>query len=489
MLDKSIYSKISRNERVFLDSEVTEDELMDLIDSSKSQLISNLAEVLSSFINKGLSGRMFTAIEGLVAEDDSLRKQLINLLNIKEAIKSGFEPKTQSLKFAREGELPNSQYIVSDKTKKLITEYADEDSIVDVQLILKKNSLFIYEELVKEETTRFEDVCKSSKKFLTAMTCGMILTASIGSSAIAKDVVARAHEKSNFSFNVKKVNALSTHLNDSLNDALDELNKFPDNKANTVIREIQELSTDEINQMFSNLNSKYHAVATEEDRHMLDTDKIESIIEVILEYSGERNEFTEKVAKAIFEQAKTRDVDYHLMTAIVMQESSFKKSVQSKEKINGNGSVDMSICQINYETWSVEFPRRGLEPLNKERLKKDYNYAIDRMGEIMAILKKEHAKNDKYWYARYHNRKYKEKMKYVADVDKKLAQIRKSELENTKEKLIAITANLKKISFYNGTLTAVNFDKINELTVSLNKVGSMIDNETDKIETLIASNK
>ena len=67
--------------------------------------------------------------------------------------------------------------------------------------------------------------------------------------------------------------------------------------------------------------------------------------------------------------------------------------------------------------------------ISKEKLvTEDQSYAMEKMAQILSILKNRHAKKDRRWYARYHSNTSKYKLNYLRKIEvrmKMLAQSRK----------------------------------------------------------------
>lgn len=112
-----------------------------------------------------------------------------------------------------------------------------------------------------------------------------------------------------------------------------------------------------------------------------------------------------KLARSIYQSSQAHQIDYKIMTAIMMVESGFSQSV-----ISSTG--DISIVQINYKIWAKESKRLKME-LSESRLKQDPDYAIMKLGEILKYLKQRYAKHDPHWYGRYHSRTLAFKRSYV----------------------------------------------------------------------------
>jgi soluble lytic murein transglycosylase-like protein len=123
-----------------------------------------------------------------------------------------------------------------------------------------------------------------------------------------------------------------------------------------------------------------------------------------------------RIARSLYKVAKNHHLDPRLMIAIIGTESSFANS-----KISTSG--DLSMAQINPQVWNREFSRLGLEKLNRLRLKKDELYALNKMADILSILKTRHEKNDKDWFARYHSQTAKLKNEYRSKVRLRMKMI------------------------------------------------------------------
>ncbi len=123
-----------------------------------------------------------------------------------------------------------------------------------------------------------------------------------------------------------------------------------------------------------------------------------------------------RIAYSLYLTTKKYKVDPKLMIAIIATESDFNNT-----KVSTTG--DLSLAQINADIWNKEFERLGLSKLNSKRLKKDENYALSKMAEILNILKSRHAKSDSKWFARYHSQTKKYKTIYTSKVEKRMRMI------------------------------------------------------------------
>ena len=123
-----------------------------------------------------------------------------------------------------------------------------------------------------------------------------------------------------------------------------------------------------------------------------------------------------RIAKSLYKTSTKYKLDPKLMIAIIGTESDFVN-----EKVSTTG--DLSLAQINADVWNKEFVRLGLNKLNRKLLKKDEAYALNKMAEILNILKARHAKKDSKWFARYHSQTKKYKNLYSKKVEKRLKML------------------------------------------------------------------
>lgn len=131
---------------------------------------------------------------------------------------------------------------------------------------------------------------------------------------------------------------------------------------------------------------------------------------------GLNNNDRNRIAYSLYMTTKKYNIDPKLMIAIIATESDFDNT-----KVSTTG--DLSLAQINTDIWNKEFARLGLDKLNSKRLKKDENYALSKMAEILNILKSRHEKKDSQWYARYHSHTKKYKNIYSVKVEKRMRMI------------------------------------------------------------------
>lgn len=103
-----------------------------------------------------------------------------------------------------------------------------------------------------------------------------------------------------------------------------------------------------------------------------------------------------RLARSIAAVSERYQIDPKIIVAIIDTESDFRHHMVSS-------TGDLSLAQINPRVWSKELVRLGRLPLAKDELHKSEEYAIERMSEILSIIKERHAKKDPQWYSRYHS--------------------------------------------------------------------------------------
>jgi len=160
-------------------------------------------------------------------------------------------------------------------------------------------------------------------------------------------------------------------------------------------------------------------------------DKIDEMIFNIIKLPDrERKRF----ATLITLSCKKYNINPKIMVSIIKVESDFKQKAVSH-------TGDFSVAQINYKVWVKRFKQLDRKPLDFERLKEDDAYAIFRMGEILAELKKYHEKGDPYWFARYHSNTPVFKKKYIVNLERNLKKI-----EHYKDDYIAFLPDYETIA-------------------------------------------
>jgi hypothetical protein len=140
-------------------------------------------------------------------------------------------------------------------------------------------------------------------------------------------------------------------------------------------------------------------------------DKVLAVIKILSQLSDV--EVYRPVAQSLVKYTKAHNMDYRMVLALLMTESSM-----NQQAISTTG--DLGIGQINYDIWQEEFTRLKKAPLDKVKLKHDTDYAIQRTVEILSILKNN---KDKKWIAKYHSKTPSLKTAYYKKINKQLVKL------------------------------------------------------------------
>lgn len=140
-----------------------------------------------------------------------------------------------------------------------------------------------------------------------------------------------------------------------------------------------------------------------------------------------------KIANNIHHAIKKYKVEPQIVVSLIDTESNFQYS-----KVSSTG--DLSLGQVNVEVWNVEFSRMKIPLIDKAKLvTEDQAYAMEKMAQILSILKKRHAKKDRRWYARYHSNTAKYKMDYLTKIEVRMKMLAESRMMMT-NKTLAVTS-------------------------------------------------
>ena len=142
-----------------------------------------------------------------------------------------------------------------------------------------------------------------------------------------------------------------------------------------------------------------------------------------------------KIANDIHHAIKKHKVEPQIIVALIDTESNFQYN-----KVSSTG--DLSLGQVNVEVWNEEFKRMKLPLIQKELLViEDQGYAMEKMAQILKILKSRHAKKDRRWYARYHSNTTKYKLDYLRKIEVRMKMLSESRLVST-EKSLALSSQI-----------------------------------------------
>lgn len=306
---------------------------------------------------------------------------------------------------------------LSEESERLINDSAN----YEVQLELEKvpGTISEFTEKVSESNTilsQLSGIWDSSKKRLVAsvVVAAILAPATFNLSSGIQWNSLNEH----FSFQSTKKNYAKI-----LNEGLVELSKSKSSRLNEVL---QDLSDKEMAFFVKNLEKQ------EETNNTLDKKTLE--IQLAIEhYYNYKVKKSYEIAQSIKVNAQKYNIDPVLFLSIMKVESDFDQSAT-------NASGDFSVAQINYKIWSKAFKELGKEPLDKEKLKTDVHYSIERMAEILSYLSERYSSTDPLWYARYHNWKPKFKLPYAKKVNRQLATLTDLKMDKIAEKLLQMKA-------------------------------------------------
>lgn len=283
------------------------------------------------------------------------------------------------------------------------------------------------------------------------------------------------------SFETYKASKSQSQLLKSYSLAVGELEKIQDNPK--LFEALNNISPNELEYLSHVLEHKDIAEVQEEYKEII-VEKVKDLInslqdERILHRTQKKvqsEEGIDRIAQQLVSTSIEHDIDYRILTSIIVQESKFDQG-----SISSSG--DVALVQINYEIWKPEFDALNLD-LNKDKLKKDEKYALWAMGVILSTIKKRYADKDPYWFARYHNNKQKRKFGYATLVNSHFLKFNQNQVADVISKIDLLLGEIKIIDFskYND----LDNSNVNKLVTELIK--AKLNLESSKIPSNIASN-
>ena len=426
-------------------------------------------------------------VQRLIEQDPSLSEKIAKRYDLKDLVVVSFSPQSQAIS-ADESTIPFKYEITAETKERLTKIYAGVNVKIEVRLILNKKNPYFYneEKRVSEEQSVFKRFMPESNAALSLVLAGTVLSSLISpsvqmniKSAIVK-IEKRVFKDANA---FDSMSEMSPQLKEAWNDFYQEINskqlqKYAPTLAKLKVSEIADALA------LNNQIDSERMLTTRREKEKTNTnqysERVGDIAEIISKYyklSKEKQGQISQIAKAVSSESIKRNIDYKLMVAILKVESTFKQSAT-------NSSGDLSVAQVNYNQWSKEFKRLGYPALNKERLKTDIKYSIQKMAEILEILASRHADDDDLWFARYHNRKPAPKHEYAEKIRAEIMFINKNKLKDIQNRLylsVDELNGLKKIED-----RAVSEDTVNNLIKHLILLAQSI-NDRDKKSPIVAS--
>lgn len=251
-------------------------------------------------------------------------------------------------------------------------------------------------------------------------------------------------------------------ISEMLPEALQEMGKSTNPQIVQTVKTLQNFNFKPYAEAFSLDNQIFLDQYQEADEQLVE--------EIILHFYEEKNPshieeikpHIPKIAKAIVNNSEKQSLDFRILLGILKVESDF-----SQKKVSYTG--DYSLAQINYQTWSQELKRVKKIKLNKDKLKKDIDYSIAMMTEILKVIESRH-NQDPMWYARYHSSTPSLKLQYAKKVNQAVESIKKEEFKFNQERLNSLIAQMKAITPSMIESEDLDYDKISRLIRELQKV-------------------
>jgi hypothetical protein len=342
-------------------------------------------------------------------------------------------------------------------------------SEVELKLKLNPKKVLTFEPILNNLAT--EIISFASQKTVQ-LTIGLALL-SFTAFNFQSDLTSLAKKISHSNSQVESI----VEINHLLPSTLSELNKSSNPDIVSLKKEL------------SNFNFKPYAdsISLENNHSFFNkfTEADELLIEeVILHFYEEKNPghidkikpHIPRIAKSIIKHSEDKKIDFRILLGILKTESDF-----SQNTVSSTG--DFSLAQINYRIWSDEFKKVKNIKLNKDKLKKDIDYSISMMTEILNILEKRHP-NDPLWYARYHSSTPSLKIKYAGKVDSVVNSIKLEEYSFNLQRISSLITKLNEITPSMAEDNGINIETIQKLVSQL----SDIRNNYAKSQMEIASN-
>ena len=446
-------------ESFIIEDELSLEDLKEVLSHPKSSYVLNLAQIVMPFL---FNEEILYLAEKIAKENESFRDQVVNFADIPEILEEEY--------LIKESRFKNNFF-------KLDLETSDNLKALDVESIkirVKRN---------KRSIAEFYPIKESANSLSFIKTLGVNLALVGVLAAFTASDFSLAGNPFSSKSQVSKGTFSGVSIGENFNSVLEEISKSNNPLLVKVHKDLTNLSEQDI----ENLNDIANLNVNLPVKQMTDQEIKAELVEVINSFYVKPVKNADSIANAIVKYSYKHQVDYKLMLAIIKNESDFKQSAVSR-------TGDISISQIRVPVWKEEFANRKLRPLDAQKLKKDSNYAIDRMAEIISILEDKWKEEDPYWYARYHSRTDRPdkplKSNYAKKVQKVLAHITIQELEGTDQKLDNLLLSLKSISLDLAADENLDYEKIQKLKEQITYMKKTITAQISlKRNYIVAANK
>lgn len=416
------------------------DLITQLIDSEPLSLLS-FPEIFTYLINSK-NDKLLNKIDFLSISIPELKElRLICGFEFPKTIKASYNASEDSFSVADE-KFSFFKIEISDAKKKVFQSISsNEKSIFEIQCVLnERDGLFRYSCLDSQNQE------SSLKRFLS----NHALSVALAGTVVFGAKIGYMGMEGVYNKTQKKSLSANQDLYSKFSSAMLELEKIQDQP--NLFEALNDLKAEEL-EYISKLTEYNDMTESQEEYSQVIIDQIKDLIVSVqdekrkyrtLKIPLSENQI-QTIAESILEVSISQNIDYRVFTSIIMQESKFDQKAVSS-------SGDVAIAQINYEIWKPEFENLNLE-LDKDKLKKDESYAIEKMGIILSVIKGRHGDNDPYWYARYHSSTKKRKFEYATLINSHFHKFNQFQVKDIDNKINRILAEIK----------IINFDKYNDV--------------------------
>lgn len=453
-----VLSKLNNAQEVFiLEEELSLDDLKEVLIHPKSAYILNLAQIVMPFL---ANEEVLALAENLAKENDSFRDQVVHFADIPEILEEEY--------LIKESRFKNSFFKLDPETAENLKALEGES----VKVRVKRDPRSIAQFLPIKEAPK--------NNFIKTLGLNLALVGVLAAFTASDFSIAGGQGSKS---QISKSAFSGVSIGNNFSEVLAEVSKSKNPQLIKVEHSLTSLSEQDM----ENLNDMANLKVNLPTKKMTDQEIKSELVEVINSFYVKPVRNADAIAGSIVKYSYKHQVDYKLMLAIIKNESDFKQGAVST-------TGDISISQIRVPVWKEEFANRKLRPLDAQKLKKDSNYAIDRMAEIISILEDKWKEEDPYWYARYHSRTDRPdkplKSTYAKKVQKVLAHISIQELEGTEQKLDNLLLSLKSISLDLAADENLDYEKIQKLKEQVTYMKKTITAQISlKRNYIVAANK
>lgn len=446
-----------------------DDLILELIKVESQSLLNN--DSLIRYILNSRNQKLITELNKTVFNDHDLLDQVNGFYNPPQNILVEYFPLQDNYIVLSDKLLPETVFQIPESKKDILKKIVtDNDSSFKLRFELSKHSFLSYSH---QDIQIADAIISQHKKLMAIAIAGAILFSSVSNYIQLLDTEAKIQSKAPKNF-------IDSLFFKNFGNVVNEIERLP--KSDSIIVAINNLNQDDF-KLINDLNST-NDVSETQDQYR--DSIVNNLVSIIKSIQNERIKFKtqikiqdddsiQSIAESIVNEAIANNIDYRILSSIIMQESKFDQGSVSS-------SGDIALTQINYEIWSPEFQKMGIQ-LSKEQLKKDENYAIWAMGKILSTIRSRHG-SDPYWYARYHSGTPSRKLNYAQLVNSHFYDINQKQLALAQEKVDLILFEIKKSNYKEND--DIDVSKIDSFVFQLIQVKFNLEKQV--IPSRIASN-